>query len=260
MRGRGQQLPPALLSDIQSRELTADDYDLLNQLDSSAVEPLPKHIVESFPKEKLQATHPLLSPGVQCRVCLCPFEVMQMVRVLPCRHRFHVKCIDQWLITERATCPVDGLTVPCVMYTKKTKAQPVNLCEREGSEKGKLKCKQQGISLPSIMGRQCGLSSPLSKSPVCDSNPIVQKGKKLLSRQAAPPSIPSTTRLQTRLPSLLVTNGLSQIVDLPPTSSEMNSKGSIRQLRQKLMAGRLAISPSADQFAKRFYCRGARQH
>ena len=32
-----------------------------------------------------------------CVVCMCDFETRQLVRVLPCSHEFHAKCVDKWL-------------------------------------------------------------------------------------------------------------------------------------------------------------------
>ncbi|XP_053959065.1 putative uncharacterized protein DDB_G0291608 isoform X2 [Anastrepha ludens] len=40
-----------------------------------------------------------------CVVCMCDFEVRQVLRVLPCSHEFHVKCVDKWLRSNR-TCPI----------------------------------------------------------------------------------------------------------------------------------------------------------
>lgn len=40
-----------------------------------------------------------------CVVCMCDFENRQMLRVLPCSHEFHAKCVDKWLKTNR-TCPI----------------------------------------------------------------------------------------------------------------------------------------------------------
>jgi E3 ubiquitin-protein ligase RNF13 len=28
------------------------------------------------------------------------------LRILPCKHEFHVICVDQWLLTRKRTCPV----------------------------------------------------------------------------------------------------------------------------------------------------------
>lgn len=40
-----------------------------------------------------------------CVVCMCDFEQKQTLRVLPCSHEFHQKCIDKWLKSNR-TCPI----------------------------------------------------------------------------------------------------------------------------------------------------------
>jgi len=40
-----------------------------------------------------------------CRVCLLDYEDGDLVKTLPCMHRFHSECIDKWLATHR-TCPV----------------------------------------------------------------------------------------------------------------------------------------------------------
>ncbi|XP_022214453.2 E3 ubiquitin-protein ligase Arkadia isoform X3 [Drosophila obscura] len=40
-----------------------------------------------------------------CVVCMCDFELKQLLRVLPCSHEFHAKCVDKWLRSNR-TCPI----------------------------------------------------------------------------------------------------------------------------------------------------------
>jgi E3 ubiquitin-protein ligase BIG BROTHER-like protein len=41
----------------------------------------------------------------QCAVCRVEFEGEDEVKVLPCKHHYHVDCIDQWLKRKKA-CPV----------------------------------------------------------------------------------------------------------------------------------------------------------
>ncbi|XP_059159152.1 RING finger protein 44-like [Physella acuta] len=45
------------------------------------------------------------SDQTSCVVCMCDFEAKQLLRVLPCSHEFHAKCVDKWLKTNR-TCPI----------------------------------------------------------------------------------------------------------------------------------------------------------
>eukprot|EP00239_Pterosperma_sp_CCMP1384_P008029 CAMPEP_0197859452 /NCGR_PEP_ID=MMETSP1438-20131217/34022_1 /TAXON_ID=1461541 /ORGANISM="Pterosperma sp., Strain CCMP1384" /LENGTH=144 /DNA_ID=CAMNT_0043475939 /DNA_START=211 /DNA_END=642 /DNA_ORIENTATION=- len=36
------------------------------------------------------------SSGNTCAVCYCEYDPEEVVRVLPCGHRFHIECIDRW--------------------------------------------------------------------------------------------------------------------------------------------------------------------
>lgn len=40
----------------------------------------------------------------QCAICVEDYVVAYRVRTLPCKHYFHVKCIDPWL-ERNASCP-----------------------------------------------------------------------------------------------------------------------------------------------------------
>jgi hypothetical protein len=41
-----------------------------------------------------------------CSICLEEFQGGQKQRVLPCSHVFHAACVDEWLTTRRAVCPI----------------------------------------------------------------------------------------------------------------------------------------------------------
>ena len=40
---------------------------------------------------------PFAGDQTSCVVCMCDFELRQVLRVLPCSHEFHAKCVDKWL-------------------------------------------------------------------------------------------------------------------------------------------------------------------
>ena len=41
-----------------------------------------------------------------CAICLESYVHGDKLRLLPCQHRYHKECIDQWLSTRRPLCPV----------------------------------------------------------------------------------------------------------------------------------------------------------
>lgn len=52
-----------------------------------------------------------ITPGMtqelqsDCAVCLDPYQLQDVIRLLPCKHVYHKSCIDPWLLEHR-TCPM----------------------------------------------------------------------------------------------------------------------------------------------------------
>ncbi|KFO27949.1 E3 ubiquitin-protein ligase ZSWIM2 [Fukomys damarensis] len=80
----------------------------------------PKHVVRSLPLLLVTKNSKLLAPGCQCRLCLKSFHLGQHSRLLPCSHRFHRKCIDNWLFHKCNSCPIDGLVIYSPLIWKST--------------------------------------------------------------------------------------------------------------------------------------------
>ncbi|KAJ2356195.1 hypothetical protein IWW50_001018 [Coemansia erecta] len=46
-----------------------------------------------------------------CPICLEEFEAGEHLRELPCRHRYHLMCIDTWLVSRSTCCPYCKLDI-----------------------------------------------------------------------------------------------------------------------------------------------------
>uniref|UniRef100_A0A8C4YCS5 Zinc finger SWIM-type containing 2 n=1 Tax=Gopherus evgoodei TaxID=1825980 RepID=A0A8C4YCS5_9SAUR len=117
--------PPHIFTFRQKRNQRWRSLDQVSQLSTSggnlkSVNPgdnskeelcIPKHVVKSLPLMLIRKCSNFLAPGLQCRLCLKMFCLGQYARLLPCNHKFHRECIDNWLLHQKNACPIDGYTV-----------------------------------------------------------------------------------------------------------------------------------------------------
>lgn len=62
---------------------------------------LPRSALKKLPIHKFKAGDPFET----CCICLDDFEVGEKLRILPCDHGYHAKCIDPWLVKTKRICP-----------------------------------------------------------------------------------------------------------------------------------------------------------
>ncbi|KAL4641748.1 E3 ubiquitin-protein ligase RNF38-like [Arapaima gigas] len=96
-----------------SLELDVDDAEVENyeallnlaeRLGEAKPRGLTKADIEQLPSYRFNPNNHQ-SEQTLCVVCMCDFESRQLLRVLPCSHEFHGKCVDKWLKANR-TCPI----------------------------------------------------------------------------------------------------------------------------------------------------------
>ncbi|KAL1510217.1 hypothetical protein AB1Y20_006545 [Prymnesium parvum] len=116
------------LLSLQHRDITPEDYDVLQQLDS-ALKPKTLHVSrlerelpawrvpgeaaedEAERGESSEPPRSVITEDSRCSICLEKFLPGQMARTLPCQHFFHQKCIDVWLTESSNVCPADNQPV-----------------------------------------------------------------------------------------------------------------------------------------------------
>jgi hypothetical protein len=101
-----------------------NNYEQLLALDENRVKvPLGVESVSRFPVVKYSARgseketdgpNKTSDEDKNCPICMCDFEEGDELRILPCFHKFHTNCIDQWLCNESKVCPICRATLNVV--------------------------------------------------------------------------------------------------------------------------------------------------
>ncbi|KAK9273373.1 hypothetical protein L1049_018183 [Liquidambar formosana] len=71
--------------------------------------PAPESVVNSLPLKnykKSDTTGTEAHDEQQCYICLCEYEEGDKIRILPCRHEYHMSCVDKWLKEIHGVCPL----------------------------------------------------------------------------------------------------------------------------------------------------------
>ncbi|XP_066293865.1 uncharacterized protein [Branchiostoma lanceolatum] len=98
---------PALreVAQLQRRDLTPEDYDMLLRLDERVE---PKTIEPTLVDDLETQVVEMLVIGDNCAICMEHYELGQTKKILPCKHGFHIVCIENWLKNCSTLCPLDG--------------------------------------------------------------------------------------------------------------------------------------------------------
>uniref|UniRef100_A0A7S3LS78 RING-type domain-containing protein n=1 Tax=Aplanochytrium stocchinoi TaxID=215587 RepID=A0A7S3LS78_9STRA len=108
---QGQEGYYAAVQALQHRDLTPEDYTILQALDEFVVRPnlaSPPEVIKALPTHVL-TTRELKKP-MQCCVCLFDLAEGDTVKIIPCFHQGHNACVDAWL-TIKGVCPICNITV-----------------------------------------------------------------------------------------------------------------------------------------------------
>ncbi|KAJ2825085.1 hypothetical protein IWW50_003013 [Coemansia erecta] len=66
----------------------------------------PADVVNSLPVKTFYHSKYRDGEPAECAICLEDFDDEDELRTLPCKHQYHVKCIDRWLTTRKKFCPI----------------------------------------------------------------------------------------------------------------------------------------------------------
>jgi len=67
-----------------------------------------------------------------CAICLSEYEPSEDIRFLPCKHHFHQRCVDQWLLTNKS-CPFCKTDIDEHTKKKKKKKKKTTLVPASAS-------------------------------------------------------------------------------------------------------------------------------
>ncbi|KAK9712207.1 hypothetical protein K7432_007307 [Basidiobolus ranarum] len=66
----------------------------------------PVSVISNLPKKKFYKEKRKGNEPQECVICLEDYIDEDELRILPCKHEFHIECIDPWLTTRKKFCPI----------------------------------------------------------------------------------------------------------------------------------------------------------
>ncbi|KFZ12157.1 hypothetical protein V501_04355 [Pseudogymnoascus sp. VKM F-4519 (FW-2642)] len=128
---------PAHLATLTSTATNATHYD-------------PKHPSDDSDDEDLHVLPPALldHPGDSCAICIDVLEPTDDVRGLTCGHAFHATCLDPWLTSRRACCPL----CKADYYIPKPRTEGEEAETRERERRRRERAEGRGVNLPQQPG------------------------------------------------------------------------------------------------------------
>lgn len=99
-------LPPALRNYSRRRErfdAMVRQIEITHPEEDAGPPPAPDKVIDDLPIISISLDQ--VNANLQCSICLENFYFSENVRMLPCSHIYHAKCIKHWLELH-ATCPI----------------------------------------------------------------------------------------------------------------------------------------------------------
>lgn len=132
--------------------------------------PAQKEAVEALPTVRIKET-------LQCSVCLDDCEVGDQVKEMPCKHKFHTKCILPWLELH-SSCPICRHQLPCDESKLDSEGSTGNNSSHGGDERNE-RGRQFSVPLPwplnSLFSSSNSQSSSGNSSTTSNANPSTSR-------------------------------------------------------------------------------------
>ncbi|KAG1685515.1 hypothetical protein DVH05_008292 [Phytophthora capsici] len=113
-----------IIRDLETRELSTNDYDVLLQLDSGDKYPIQDYLVKMISGTKINAESAKAFgvPGTTCSLCTQSLQMKAALHSTLCGHVFHESCLARSILSQVYVCPFPGCEhtlVPGLRYLQK---------------------------------------------------------------------------------------------------------------------------------------------
>ncbi|ETP54022.1 hypothetical protein F442_01137 [Phytophthora nicotianae P10297] len=129
-----------LIRDLESRELSTNDYDVLLQLDHGDKRPIQDYLVKVISGSKVSADSAKTfgEPGATCSLCAQNLRIKAALHSTLCGHVFHESCLARSMLSQVYVCPFPGCDyalLPGLLYLQqkheKSKSQQLTEPKQE---------------------------------------------------------------------------------------------------------------------------------